>query len=384
MGRSRSGALALLFAVAIACNAQAPAASPAPEFSTARIKSEPAALVLGLGDLPTAGFRQMRDNAMTLESMSGGLDRAIVRDQAVRVGFVSGHERQFALAADTPTNERAMNIYLLVYKDASAAIDVLEMMTPKDPAIGRAAIGEALGDSAHGYVGTQAAADGTDHDIFIIEFAYGNAVSVVILEARTSSTTMKEATAVAKRQFAVLQADVTGQPVATATARTKPIFPALFNLGLRVNDLPTGFFTTTDRQLTIADLEIGGQLTADFWRGVGFDRGWGHIFDAEDDSRVASIVFFCEPARTGDALHALAKEATRDNWAEISLPRIGDESIAIEGRGTYSGGTARMTFRSLFFRYGDVVGWISVATPSGKHEASLLTDLGTKLISHFD
>ena len=364
--------------IAIACAPQsAPAkATPSP---SAMLHSEPAQLIVHLSDMP-AGYGLEGDQAMTLESMSGGDDRAIVREQALRAGFLAGQARLFSLDADAPTGDRTSAVYLFVFKDQAAAAEALEMGTPKDPSVARAVIGVAVGDNAHGYRLRQTATDGSQRDALMIQFAYGNAVSYVIVQGIQSAPAMGEVTAIALKQVAALQADAVGPALTTPQPRTSPITKVSADLGLRVTDLPSGFSTDTSVALDPEDLsEDANDLT--FWRDAGYRRGWGAVFTSADGAvTVTSVVTVLGGAKIADAFKSIVKTASEDVY-EISLDTtVGDESVGLESHG--ADGSTRITARSIYFRFGDSVGWVNVQGPTGGIEATFVVDLAKALVSH--
>ena len=363
---------------AIACAPQSAPAKTTPPPS-AMVHSEAAQLIVRLSDMP-AGYGLDGDQAMTLESMSGGSDRAIVREQALRVGFIGGHARLFSLDADAASGDRTSAVYLFLFKDQAAAADALELGTPKDPSVARATIGEAVGDNAHGYRLKQTATDGSQRDALMIQFAYGNAVSYVIVQGIQSAPAMREVAAIALKQVAELQADAVGPPLATPQPRTSPIAKVSADLGLRVTDLPSGFATDTSVALAPEDLS---QDVSDmtFWQDAGYRRGWGAVFVSSDGAvSVTSVVTVLGASKIADAFHSIVKTASEDVY-EISLDStIGDESVGLESHGV--DGSTRITARSVYFRFGDSVGWVNVQAPTGGIEASFVIDLAKALVSH--
>src|SRR6185503_16173969 len=101
VGPAMRTALVAAISAALACSTQTAPRSSTPTPNTAVVHSEAAQLIVRLADLP-AGYRLDGDEPVTLESMSGGSDRSIVREQALRTGFVGGRTRVFFLDADTP------------------------------------------------------------------------------------------------------------------------------------------------------------------------------------------------------------------------------------------------------------------------------------------
>src|SRR3954464_956363 len=100
--RARRALFGTVIGLAIACTPQPATRVASPTPVTASTHAEPDKLIVPLGGLP-AGYRLDGDEAITLESMSESSDRAIVRDQALRAGFVSGRTRVFSLDADAPS-----------------------------------------------------------------------------------------------------------------------------------------------------------------------------------------------------------------------------------------------------------------------------------------
>jgi hypothetical protein len=381
VGIAMRGAFVAAISAALACSFQTEPRSSTPTPNTAVVKSEASELIVRLGDLP-AGYRLDSDEPVTLESMSGGSDRAIVRDQALRTGFVGGRTRVFFLDADAAMADRTAAVYLFVFKDAAAASEALEQAKPQDPSIGRMAIGEAVGDNAHGYRFTRAASDGTDREAMMIQFVYGNALSYVLLQGVPRSPTIGEVRAIALKQVAALKADAVGPARSTPQPRTTPVTKVSADLALRITDLPTGFTTDTSVALGPEDLS---ENTDDlkFWGDVGFRRGWGAIFLSPDGAfTVTSVVTVLNGTKVEEGYRRIVKTAMDDVY-EISLGEtVGDESVGLESH--LADQSARFTARSVYFRYGDAVGWVNVQGPSGMLEAAFVIDLAKKLVTHLD
>jgi hypothetical protein len=380
-GIAMRGALVAAISAALACSFQTEPRSSTPTPNTAVVHSDASELIVRLGDLP-AGYRLDSDEPVTLESMSGGSDRAIVRDQALRTGFVGGRTRVFFLDADAAMADRTAAVYVFVFKDAAAASEALEQAKPQDPSIGRMAIGEAVGDNAHGYRFTRPASDGTDREAMMIQFVYGNALSYVLLQGVPRSPTLGEVRAIALKQAAALKADAVGPARSTPQPRTTPVTKVSADLALRITDLPTGFTTDTSVALGPEDLS---ENTDDlkFWGDVGFRRGWGAIFLSPDGAyTVTSVVTVLNGAKVEDGYRRIVKSAMEDVY-EISLGEtVGDESVGLESH--LADQSARFTARSVYFRYGDAVGWVNVQGPSGMLEAAFVIDLAKKLVTHLD
>jgi hypothetical protein len=374
-------ALVAAFSAMLACSSQTGPRSSSPTPNPAVVKSDASQLIVRLGDLPP-GYRLDSDEPVTLESMSGGSDRAIVREQALRTGFVGGRTRVFFLDADTAMADRTAAVYLFVFKDAAAASEALEQAAPQDPSIGRMAIGEAVGDNAHGYRFTRPAADGSDREAMMIQFQYGNALSYVLLQGVPRTPTIGEVRAIAQRQAAALKADAVGPAPTTPQPRTQPVTKVSADLALRITDLPAGFTTDTSIALGPEDLS---ENTEDlkFWGDVGFKRGWGAIFLSPDGAyTVTSVVAVLNGPKVEEGYRRVVKSAMEDVY-EISLGEVvGDESVGLESH--LADGSARFTARSVYFRYGDAVGWVNVQGPTGMLEVAFVIDLARKLVTHLD
>ena len=381
VGLAMRTALIAGISAALACSTQTAPRSSTPTPNTAVVHSEASQLIVRLGDLP-AGYRLDGDEPVTLESMSGGSDRSIVREQALRTGFVGGRTRVFFLDADTPQADRTAAVYLFVFKDAAAASAALEQAAPQDPSIGRMTIGEAVGDNAHGYRFTRPASDGSDREALMIQFVYGNALSYVLLQGVPRSPTVREVREIALKQVAVLQADAVGPALSTPQPRAKPVTKVSADLGLRISDLPNGFTTDTSIALGPDDLS---ESTEDlkFWNDVGFRRAWGAIYLSPDGTfTVTSVVAVLNGTKIEDGYRHVVKSAMEDVY-EISLGElVGDESVGLESH--LADGAARFTARSVYFRYGDAVGWVNVQGPTGMLEAAFVIDLAKKLVAHLD
>ena len=372
---------AIALAVALGCTpgSSTPRPISTPTLTNALVHSDAASITLRLGDLP-AGYHLADDQPITTASLAGGDDRGIVRDQAMRGGFVGGQQRTFILDADMPGADRAAYIYVFVVKDPAAASDALEKAVPKDPTFGRVAIGETIGDNSHGYRLTRTASDGSTLEMLVIEFQFGNALSYVMLQGPQGAPSVKEASALAKKQLALIKADAVGPALATASPRAKPVPAVYSDLGLQLLDLPNGFKQTDDEAVTADDLS-GGDVDAAFFRDIGFRGGWGRIFESADQATtVTSVVMLCSPAKSEHALAEIVKNAKDSNIYEISAgATVGDESFAVEAHG---GSATPMTYRSIYFRLADAVGWIIVRSPTGAYDAPFVTDLGNRLIAH--
>jgi len=371
-------------ALVVACSpgsSSTPRPISTPTLTNATIHSDAASITLRLADLP-AGYHLADDERITTETLSGGDDRGIVRDQAMRGGFVDGQQRSFILDADMPGADRAAYVYVFVVKDPAAASDALEKAVPKDPAFGRIAIGETIGDNSHGYRVARPSSDGSTLEMLVVEFQYGNALSYVMLQGPQGAPSLKEASTLAKKQLALLQADAVGPALSTPAPRTKPVPAVYSDLGLQLLDLPNGFKQTDDEAVTADDLS-GGDVGAAFFKDIGFRGGWGRIFESADQATtVTSVVMLCSPAKSEHALAEIVKNAKDPNIYEISGgATVGDESFAVEAHG---GGTAPMTYRSIYFRVADAVGWIIVRSPTGIYEAPFVTDLAKRLIAHIN
>jgi hypothetical protein len=381
VGIAMRGALVAAISAALACSSQTGPRSSTPTPNTAVVKSDASQLIVRLGDLPP-GYRLDSDEPVTLESMSGGSDRAIVREQALRTGFVGGRTRVFFLDADTAMADRTAAVYLFVFKDATAASEALEQAAPQDPSIGRMTIGEAVGDNAHGYRFTRPAADGTDREALMIQFQYGNALSYVLLQGVPRSPTVTEVRTIAQQQAAALKADAVGPARSTPQPRTQPITKVSADLALRITDLPAGFTTDTSVALGPEDLS---ESTEDlrFWGDVGFRRAWGAIYLSPDGAyTVTSVVAVLNGPKIEEGYRHVVKSAMEDVY-EISLGEIvGDESVGLESH--LADQSARFTARSVYFRYGDALGWVNVQGPTGMIEASFVIDLAKKLVTHLD
>ncbi len=372
-------AAAVLFA---ACSTEAPAPRSSAPRTTVTVRDAPSELIVGLRDLPP-GYSLEDDAPVTLDAMSGGGDRGIMREQMSRVGVLSGHHRTFALSG-LPSAERSAAVDLFILRDAAAASDALDKAVPTDPMVSRVAIGQAVGDKSHGYRVTQTGSDGVDYDAVMVEFQYGNTVCYVIVQGR-STFSIQEVSRLALTQLARLRADAQGPPLATPTPRTSPISPVYSNLSLRVGDLPTGYQTTFEEALSASDF-ANESVTEDMWRAVGFRGAYGHSFVSRDQSTVVtSVVILCDAKKTEQALGLAVGRAKALDAYEISIGApVGDEAVGIEfsGNVTAGGQTQHMTYRSVYFRFGDSVGWINVRAPTGAVDAAFMVDLARKLIDH--
>ena len=383
MTRVTSGraVIGIALSIAIGCAPQPATHLATPTPVTASTHSDPDKLIVRLGDLP-AGYRLEGDEAVTLESMSESSDRAIVRDQALRTGFVSGRTRLFSLDADAPSGDRTAAVYLFVFKDAAAAREALDTAAPKDPSISRFAIGEAVGENSHGYRFTRTASDGTAREALMIQFQFANTLSYVLVQGVPRSPTAREVTAIAQKQVALLHADAVGPALTTPSPRTKPVTKVSADLGLRVADLPAGFTTETSVALAPEDIAEDDADLA-FWHDVGMRRSWGAVFQSPDGTAtVTSVVVLPGTARVDDAYRHVVKNASEGVY-EISLgTTLGDESVGFEDHGGRQG--APLTSRSVYFRFGDAIGWVNVLAPTGAVEAAFVIDLATELIGHLE
>jgi hypothetical protein len=366
--------------IALACTAQTAAPGPSSAPPTAMVRSAPSELIARIRDLP-AGYRLEDDQAVTLEFLSGGDDRAIARDQSLRAGFVSGHTRTFGLDADAANGDRLAYLYLYEFNDPDAASTALERSVPRDPSYKRVAVGETIGDNSHGYRFVGTASNGGNVEVQMIHFQYGNTVSYVLVQGPPSAPTMNEATVIAHSQLARLQTDAAGLPQATPSPRAGPVTSLFSELGVRSGDLPAGFRVTDDLGVDIGNL-ADDDLKEDFWREIGFRTGWARAFESADGVvTIYSVVLLCSPTKVERALDQIVRSVVvGSSLYQISLgAAIGDESFGAEGRGVDQG--RPITYRSVHFRFGDAVGWIIVQSPTGAYEASFLTDLAKKLIA---
>ena len=354
----------------------------APALTMATVRSDPADLVLRLADLP-AGFHQLDDKAIGLAMLSGGEDGAIARDESLRAGFVGGHERTFSLAADATNGDRSTNAYLFVFKDPASASTALERSIPSDPAFAKVPIGETIGDNSHAYRLAKTGTDGAGYDTIVIEFQFGNALSYITYAGPAGGPQMKDARPIAQKQLARLRADV--MPVAAngaarALTRGTGSLSMGFDLGLRTSDLPAGFSAIASDELS-PEAVSSADLPPEFWDGVGFRGAWGRIFRSEEKNiSVTSVVIECSATKTVEALRGVVARAKDDRIYEISTGvMLGDESVGVETHGL--SGTTELTYRSVYFRYGDSVGWVNVRAPRGTLDAPFLVDITQKLLA---
>lgn len=370
---------ALVFAAACT-QAPSPVAFTAP-IPTTTVRSDPADLILRLADLP-AGFREIDDKPIDRAALSGGEDGAIARDESLRAGFVAGHQRSFSLAADAKNGDRSTNAYLFVFKDPASASTALERSIPADPAFAKTAIGETIGDNSHAYRLEKRGTDGASYDTIIIEFQFGNALSYIAYGGPADGPQMKDARPIAQKQLALLRADVTpiaATGAARALTRAGGSLSMGFDLGLRTSDLPAGFSAVASDELS-PEAVSSADLPAEFWDGVGFRGAWGRIFRSEKDNiSVTSVVIEVSATRAVEALRGVVARAKDDRIYEISTGvALGDESVAVETHGL--SGTLEFTYRSLYFRSGDSVGWVNVRAPRGTLDAPFLIEVTQKLL----
>jgi hypothetical protein len=333
-----------------------------------------------LQEMPV-GFRMLSDEPLTLQTLTQGIDRSLGRAQLAEAGFVSGVVRKFSYAGSGEPAFRLAVTYLVILKDAAAAIAQLNSSVPVDPQVSKTGIGETLGDASIAYRVTDPAGDTA---VYAVVLRYANVTAYFFVQGSSSSVSLKEATALARKEVALLRADTEGPPLSTRTPRASPIFPVMFNLALRADDLPSGWKPFAGQPLSVDDfgVEMGTTLTQ-----AGYRSGFGKLFESSDGtSHVDSTVLLVgDSGQAARVYRAIANLAIAHGAAEISVgDTIGDGSSGTEGILADPRAGASQGFVSLgvVFYSADAIAILTLTAPRGKANAEFIVDLAHKLLAH--